>query len=63
MAPFLFPLFGIFGLAALMQPKPAAIPQPKPQPAVQPLPWYVPVTLTVVGAALLYRYGAKTLKV
>lgn len=63
MAPFLFPLFGIFGLAALMSPKPANVPQPKQVPATTPMPWYVPLTLTVVGAALLYKYGAKTLKV
>lgn len=63
MAPFLFPLFGIFGLAALMNPKPAGVPQPKPVPATTPIPWYVPLTVVVVGGVLLYKVGAKTLKV
>lgn len=72
--PILIPLLGLFGITAAViggeklgeNAANAAIP---PQlnngqaGSNNSLPWYVPVGLTVIGGFLLYRYGAKVLKV
>lgn len=30
--------------------------------AVQSIPWYIPVTLVIIGGVLVYKLGAKVLK-
>lgn len=68
MIEFLLPFLGLFGItAAVLGGERLAdnIPTPKPNQPGLPVgvPSYVPLILVAVGAALLYKYGAKKLKV
>lgn len=68
--PFLIPLLGLAGITAAVfggERLASNIPVPKiPDPTNQNtafIPWYVPAAVVVVGGVLLYKYGAKVLKV
>ena len=67
--PFLVPILGLFGItAAVLGGKNLASNIPShqnntPDGTKPNMPWYVPMVLVGVGGVLLYKFGAKKLKV